>query len=153
MQKVTPFLWFDKPLDEVCAYYGAIFPDSEMSKVSGEVSDGLQQATFRLCDQEFMAMYASGRPAAFTDAASFLVRCKDQAEVDHYWDRLTADGGEESVCGWLRDKYGLSWQICPQVLLDAMRDPDPAAAQRSMQAMFKMRKIDIAAIEKARAGI
>jgi predicted 3-demethylubiquinone-9 3-methyltransferase (glyoxalase superfamily) len=152
MQKITPFLWFDASLDDVTAYYKAIFPKAEMSKVTGSFSSGIQQATFKLLDQEFMAMYASGRPAAFTEATSFLVRCNDQAEVDHYWDSLTADGGEESMCGWLKDKYGVSWQICPQALLDAISDPDAAAAQRATQAMYKMRKIDIATIERARAG-
>jgi predicted 3-demethylubiquinone-9 3-methyltransferase (glyoxalase superfamily) len=152
MPKITPFLWFDKNLNDIVAYYKAIFPKAEVSPVTGNFDTGLQQATFRLFDQEFMAMYASGRPAPFTEATSFMVRCKAQAEVDHYWDSLTADGGEESMCGWLKDKYGISWQITPDQLLEGMSDPDPAAAQRVAQAMFKMRKIDIAAIEKARAG-
>jgi predicted 3-demethylubiquinone-9 3-methyltransferase (glyoxalase superfamily) len=152
MQKITPFLWFDRPLDEVAAHYRAIFPDAEMSAVSGNADAGFQQMTFRLGEQEFMAIYAAGRPAAFTEAISLFVRCRDQAEVDHYWEGLTADGGKESMCGWLSDKFGVSWQIVPDALMDALSDPDSARARRAQQAMLKMGKIDVAAIETARAG-
>ena len=102
-------------------------------------------------NQDFVAL--NGGPYfKFTEAVSFYVRCETQAEVDDYWNKLTADGGQESQCGWLKDKYGLSWQIAPTVLLRCISDKDPAKAQRAMQAMMKMKKIDIAAIEKAHAG-
>src|SRR3954463_6904329 len=94
----------------------------------------------------------AGRTSSSNEAVSFMVKCRDQAEVDKYWNALTADGGQESQCGWLKDKYGLSWQITPTVLLDSVSDKDPQKAKRAMQAMMKMKKIDIAAIEKARAG-
>ena len=108
--------------------------------------------TFTLKDQEFIALNG-GPHFKFTEAVSFLVDCETQAEVDHYWNKLTADGGEESQCGWLKDKYGLSWQIVPtRAARAASSDKDPAKAQRAMQAMMKMKKIDIAAMEKAYAG-
>jgi predicted 3-demethylubiquinone-9 3-methyltransferase (glyoxalase superfamily) len=107
--------------------------------------------TFTLKDQVFVALNG-GPHFKFTEAVSFYVRCESQAEVDNYWNKLTADGGQESQCGWLKDKYGLSWQIAPTALLKCISDKDPAKAQRAMQAMMKMKKIDIAAIEKAHAG-
>ena len=106
---------------------------------------------FTLEDEEFMALNG-GPQFQFTEAVSFMVKCRDQAEVDKYWNALAADGGQESQCGWLKDRYGLSWQIVPTVLGTYITDKDPEKAKRAMQAMLKMKKIDIAALEKAHAG-
>ena len=157
MQKIVPFLWLDGRLEEAVTFWTSVFPDGRVLEIS-RYGDGApmpagtaMSAQFELNGQEFMALNG-GPEFQFTPAVSFFVRCKDQAEVDHYWERLTADGGEEQPCGWLKDRFGLSWQIIPDALPAALGDSDPAAAQRALQAMFQMKKIDVAAIERARAG-
>jgi predicted 3-demethylubiquinone-9 3-methyltransferase (glyoxalase superfamily) len=150
MQKVVPFLWFDDQAEEAMNYYVSVFPDSRILNVSrhdGKVVTG----SFQLAGQEFMALNG-GPQFKFTEAISLFVKCKDQTEVDALWAKLTADGGEESQCGWLKDKYGLSWQIIPDALGELLGDKDPARAGRAMQAMLQMRKIDVAGLQRAADG-
>jgi predicted 3-demethylubiquinone-9 3-methyltransferase (glyoxalase superfamily) len=153
MKKITPCLWFDNQLEEAISFYTSIFPDSEVLTVSRypEGTTGLAgkvlTATFRLAGQEFIAL--NGGPMfKFTEAVSMSVDCRDQEEIDLYWNRL-ADGGEESMCGWLKDRFGLSWQVVPEKLGTLIYHPDPDKAQRAMQALLKMRKIDINALKQA----
>jgi predicted 3-demethylubiquinone-9 3-methyltransferase (glyoxalase superfamily) len=153
MQKITPFLWFNDQAEEAMNFYTAIFKNSKISSVSryGEGGPGPQgsvmTATFELNGQEFMAL--NGGPLfTFTEAISFFVNCETQAEVDELWEKLT-EGGEESQCGWLKDKYGLSWQIVPSVLGELLNDPDAEKARRVMNAMLQMKKIDIAGLRSA----
>lgn len=151
MQSITPFLWFDNNLEEALAYYTSIFKDSEILNVNRAGPDGpIFTATFRLNGQTFMAL--NGGPMyKFTEALSLFVSVETQAEVDYLWDALLV-GGEPSQCGWLKDKFGLSWQIIPTALGELMGDPDPARSQRVMQAMLKMVKIDIQGLRDAHAG-
>lgn len=149
MQKITPFLWFEDNLKEAVEFYTSVFKDSKVINMSD--STPVPSATFELNGQQFMAMQA-GPQFKFNEAVSFYVDCKDQAEVDYYWNALTANGGQESMCGWLKDKYGLSWQIIPKQLMQLMSDKDQQKAQRVMQAMLKMRKIIVADLEKAYNG-
>lgn len=158
MQKITPFLWFDGNLEEAIKFYTSIFKNSKTLNIvhspldtPGSGKGSALTATFQLEGQEFMALNAGpGHP--FTDAISLFVKCDTQTDIDYYWDKLTADGGKEIACGWLKDKFGLSWQIAPPVLLDMINDPDPAKAQRAMQAMMQMIKLDIAELQKAYDG-
>lgn len=158
MKKITPCLWFDQNAEEAMNLYTSIFPDAEVLSVSryGEgtpiPAGTVMTATMRLMDEEF-TLLNGGPHFKLSEAFSFVVRCEDQEEVDHYWSRLTADGGQESRCGWLKDKFGVSWQIVPNALMECLSDPDPARASRSMQAMFGMNKIDIAALRAAADGI
>ena len=157
MKKITPCLWFDNNGEEAMKFYTSVFKDSEILEVNrtpegeGLPEGGVLTGRFRIADQELMVLNG-GPEFNFTEAISLSVDCKDQAEVDYYWERLTADGGEESMCGWLKDKYGLSWQIVPEALTRLMGDPDPAKASRVMQAMLQMQKIDVAELEKAAAA-
>lgn len=145
MQKITPFLWFDHQAVEAMNFYVSVFKNSRV------VSQNPMTCTFILEGVQFYAL--NGGPVfQFNPAVSLFVDCADQAEVDELWAKLTADGGEESRCGWLKDKYGLSWQIIPKILGELLNDPDPAKAQRAMQAMMGMGKIDVAALKKAHAG-
>lgn len=150
MQKITPFLWFDNNAEDAIQFYVGIFKDSKILNVN-RMGDGgaVLTATFQLEGQEFMAL--NGGPMfKFTEAISLFVSCETQAEVDTLWQKLTA-GGEESRCGWLKDKFGLSWQIIPKALGELMGDPDPVKAQRVMQAMLQMNKIDIQTLKAAHA--
>ncbi len=142
---ITPFLWFDNTVPQAVEYYKSIFPDTTVEMVSDFM------AVFTLQGQRFYALNG-GPQFKFTEAVSFFVSVDTQDEVDYYWNKLTADGGEESRCGWLKDKYGLSWQIIPRKLMEYMSSPDRAAADRANQAMLKMRKIIIADLDKAYAG-
>jgi predicted 3-demethylubiquinone-9 3-methyltransferase (glyoxalase superfamily) len=151
MKKITPFLWFDTQAEEAMNLYTSIFKNSKVLGVSRGPDGKAQSVNFELEGQEFIGFNA-GPEFKFNESISFFVDCKDQAEVDDLWNRLTADGGEESQCGWLKDKFGLSWQIVPRALSQYLSDPDPAKAQRVMQAMLKMRKIVIADLERAYAG-
>jgi predicted 3-demethylubiquinone-9 3-methyltransferase (glyoxalase superfamily) len=144
MQKITPFLWFDGRVEEAAAFYVGIFPDAKI------VSTNAFTATFVLAGQEFYALNG-GPQYKFSEAVSFFVKCADQAEVDYYWSKLI-DGGTESKCGWLKDKFDLSWQIIPDALGRYLSDPDRTRATRVMQAMLQMRKIDVAALDRAFAG-
>ena len=156
MQKITPFLWFDDKAEEAMNFYVSIFKNSKVLSVSrfGEAGPGpngsVMTATFQLEGQEFTAL--NGGPLfAFTEAISFYVDCRTQQEVDELWEKLSA-GGEKGQCGWLKDKYGLSWQIVPSVLGELLRDKDAAKAKRVTEAMLKMSKIDIQALQQAYAG-
>ena len=148
MQKITPFLWYDNNAEEAANFYTSIFKNSKIvSKMPGP--DGkLLGATFILDGQEFQAL--NGGPMfKFTEAISLFVKCETQKEIDYFWEKFTADGGQESMCGWLKDKFGLSWQIIPPILGELLGDKDRAKAGRVMQAMMKMKKIIIADLQKA----
>jgi len=157
MQKITPFLWFDDRIEEAVELYTSVFSNAKITNImrGGQGAPGssgrVMSATFELEGQAFMAL--NGGPTfQFTPAVSFFVRCETQAEVDRYWIRLTEGGGSEERCGWLKDKFGLSWQIIPVALERYLGDSDPAKAQRVMQAMLKMKKLDIASLDRAYAG-
>ena len=140
--RITPFLWFDKNAVEAAEFYTSIFKNSKIIQLHPLVS------TFELEGQHFMAL--NGGPGfKFTEAVSFFVSCETQEEVDYYWGSLLADGGIESRCGWLKDKYGLSWQIVPVILGELLSDPDHEKSEKVMQAMLKMIKLDIEALSKA----
>jgi predicted 3-demethylubiquinone-9 3-methyltransferase (glyoxalase superfamily) len=153
MQKITTCLWFDTQGEEAAEFYTSVFPNSRILEVSRYGEAGPRPAgtaltvEFELDGQHFTALNG-GPEFTFDEAISFQIACEGQDEVDYYWDTLTA-GGEESQCGWLKDKFGLSWQVVPNALPQLLSDPDPARAQRAMQAMFTMKKIDIAAIRAA----
>jgi len=151
MTTITPFLWYDDNLEEAIALYSGLFPDARVIDENRLPDGSLFFATFELAGQRVMAMNAGpGHP--HTDAFSFFVSVDGQDEVDHYWDALTADGGEESQCGWLIDKFGISWQIIPKALMDYQADPDREKSGRVVQAMLKMRKIVIADLDAAAAA-
>jgi len=148
MKKITPFLWFDTQAEEAMNFYVSLFKNSKVKDISRGPDGRAFIVSFELDGQEFMGLNA-GPQFKFNEAVSMYVDCEDQAEVDHFWDALTADGGEESQCGWLKDKYGLSWQIVPKQLTELMGDPDPEKSQRVMDAMLKMQKIIVADLQKA----
>jgi predicted 3-demethylubiquinone-9 3-methyltransferase (glyoxalase superfamily) len=154
--KVKPFLWFDNQAEDAAKFYTSIFRDSKIGKVARypEGSPGpagkVMVVEFQIEGQDFIALNG-GPKFKFTEAISFSVTCESQEEVDYYWDRLVA-GGTPSQCGWLKDKYGLSWQVVPTILGDLMAGGDAARAQRVMQAMLKMVKIDIPQLLKAAEG-
>jgi predicted 3-demethylubiquinone-9 3-methyltransferase (glyoxalase superfamily) len=157
MSTITPFLWFDTQAEEAANFYVSLFPNSRITTVSryGENGPGPAGSVmiigFELDGQAYTAMNGGpGHP--FTDAVSFVVHCQDQDEVDHYWDNLVADGGQEIQCGWLKDKYGLSWQITPQELLDLLSHPDKAAVGRMFAAMMQMVKLDMPKLKAAFEG-
>lgn len=150
MQAITPFLWFDDQAEEAMNFYVSIFKQAKVLSVTPGPDGKVLSAAFELNGQEFMAL--NGGPMfAFTPAISFFVKCETQAEVDYYWEKLTA-GGSEEPCGWLKDKYGLSWQIIPNALGELIGDPDRAKAGRALQAMLQMKKIDIAGLKAAFHG-
>ena len=151
MQKITPFLWFDTQAEEAMNFYTSIFKNSKVLGVTPGPNGRAMSVNFELEGQEFIGLNA-GPQFKFNEAISFLVDCKTQEEVDELWEKLTADGGEESMCGWLKDKYGLSWQIIPTALSQMLSDPDPEKAGRVMQAMLKMNKIDIQGLQRAYDG-
>ena len=153
MQKITPFLWFDGKAEEAMNFYTSIFKNSKIVSVTrcGEAGPGpkgtVMTATFQLEGQEFVALNG-GPQFKFTEAISFVVNCKTQEEVDEFWEKLS-EGGEKSRCGWLKDKYGLSWQVVPTVLEEMLQDKDATRSQRVMRAMLQMDKIDIAGLKQA----
>ena len=161
MQKITPFLWYDDNAEEAANLYASIFKNSKVLSVtryddaaaeaSGRPKGSVMTVAFELEGQQFTAING-GPHFKFTEAVSFVVHCKTQAEVDHYWEKLIADGGKESECGWLKDKYGLSWQITPNILIELLQDKDAGRAHRAMKAMLQMKKIDIATLQRAAAG-
>ena len=156
MPKITPFLWFDSQAEEAAAFYVSIFPNSRMVTTAryGEAGPGpagsVMTVVFQLDGREFIALNG-GPQFKFTEAVSFSVDCRTQQEVDQYWQKLSA-GGEEGPCGWLKDKYGLSWQVNPAALGQMLSDPDPAKSKRVMQAMLGMKKIDIEGLKRAYEG-
>lgn len=153
MQKITPFLWFNDQAEEAVNFYVSIFDDARVVSISryegGPMEGKVLTAVFQLNGQQFMAL-DGGPEFKFTEAISFFVSCESQEEVDHYWERLS-EGGDENAqqCGWLKDKYGVSWQIVPTALPELLNHPDPEKAQRVMKAMLQMKKIDIQGLRQA----
>jgi predicted 3-demethylubiquinone-9 3-methyltransferase (glyoxalase superfamily) len=156
MGRITPCLWFDTQAEEAATFYTSVFPNSRIIGVArygkaGPRPEGMvMTVNFDLDGLEFVGLNG-GPEFTFDEAISFQVSCESQEEVDHYWARL-ADGGEEGPCGWLKDRYGVSWQIIPTRLVELLDDPDPERSQRAMTAMLGMQKIDVAALEQAAAG-
>ena len=154
--KIVPCLWFDTEAEEAATFYTSVFPNSRMLDVTrygegGPMPAGtVMTANFELNGQEYTALNG-GPHFDFNEAVSFQIMCKDQDEVDAYWSKLT-EGGEEGPCGWLKDRYGLSWQVVPTRLLELIVDPDPERAARAMQCMMGQKKIDIGAVERAADG-
>ena len=153
MQKITPFLWFDHQAEEAANFYVSLFKNGKIVNIAryGEAGPG-QKATvmtvaFQLDGQEFVALNGGPR-FKFTEATSFVINCKTQEEVDHFWEKLSA-GGEKSKCGWLKDKYGLSWQVVPTILEELLQAKDAGKAKRVLEAMLQMDKIDIKSLQRA----
>ena len=157
MQKITPFLWFHDEAEEAARFYVSIFPNSRITEVArfGKAGPGAEGSVmtvaFELEGQPFVALNTKPPQFQFNESVSFMVNCETQDEVDRYWDRLL-EGGQPSACGWLKDRFGVSWQITPVQLMRLITSSDPAAAQRAMQAMMGMVKLDIAALEAAARG-
>ena len=157
VQKITPFLWFDNQAEEAVKFYTSVFNnskignitryDEESAKASGKSEGGVMTIDFQLEGQDFIALNG-GPQFKFTEAISFSVDCKTQQEVDEFWEKLSA-GGEEGPCGWLKDKYGLSWQIVPTVLVEMLKDKDAEKAKRVTHAMLQMKKLDIETLKRA----
>jgi predicted 3-demethylubiquinone-9 3-methyltransferase (glyoxalase superfamily) len=160
MQKITPFLWFDDKAEEAANFYVSLFKNSKIgdiarydeagAKAAGRPKGSVMVIEFQLEGQEFVGLNG-GPHFKFTEAVSFVVNCETQREVDEFWEKLS-EGGEESQCGWLKDKYGLSWQIVPTVLSKMLKDKDPQKAKRVMEAMLQMKKIDIKTLKLAYEG-
>jgi predicted 3-demethylubiquinone-9 3-methyltransferase (glyoxalase superfamily) len=157
MQKITAWLWFDTEAEEAAEFYTSVFPGGKILDVSRYGEGGPRQAglamtvSFELFGQQYVGLNGGPEHNTFSEAISFQVACESQEEVDGYWAALSA-GGEEGPCGWLKDRFGLSWQIVPTALEKLLGNPDPEAAQRAMAAMLKMSKIDIAGLERAAVG-
>jgi predicted 3-demethylubiquinone-9 3-methyltransferase (glyoxalase superfamily) len=152
MQKIRTFLWFDDDLEEAAKFYVSVFKNSSVGEMMRGPDGKVMGGTFTLEGQEFMGLNG-GPNFHFNEVISLFVDCKDQKEVDELWAKLTADGGEESQCGWLKDKFGLSWQIVPRVLPELLGDKDRGRAKRALDAMLQMRKLDIAALQRAADGV
>ncbi len=158
MRTPYPCRWFDGKAEEAATFYTSLLPDSSVDKIWRSPSDTpsgpagmVLTVDFTLAGQRFQALNG-GPEFTFNEAVSFVIECEDQAEVDRLWDALTADGGEPGPCGWLKDRFGLSWQIVPRRLNELVEDPDPERARRAMEAMLQMGKIDVAELELAAAG-
>lgn len=157
-QKIIPNLWFDMNAEEAANFYVDLFADGRILNVARypEGSPGpageVMTVEWELNGQKFVGING-GPQFQFSEAVSFMISCKDQEEVDYYWDRLTADGGKEGQCGWLTDRFGLAWQVVPDGMDEVFSDPDPAKAERSMAAMMKMKKLDIAELRAAAEGV
>jgi len=161
MQKITPFLWFDQEAEEAVKFYTSIFKNSKIgrilrydkqaAKASGRPAGSVLTIEFEIEGQKFVALNG-GPQFKFNESVSFVVNCETQEEVDYFWEKLTADGGEESQCGWLKGRFGLSWQVTPTVLIDMLHDKDAAKAEGVMKAMLQMQKIDIGKLKAACRG-
>jgi predicted 3-demethylubiquinone-9 3-methyltransferase (glyoxalase superfamily) len=161
MQKITPFLWFGHEAEEAAKFYTSIFKNSKIGRIlrydeeaaskSGRPAGSVLTIEFEIEGQKFVALNG-GPQFKFNESVSFVVNCETQKEVDYFWEKLTADGGEESQCGWLKDKFGLSWQVTPTVLIDMLHDKDSEKAERVMKAMLQMQKIDIEKLKAAYGG-
>ena len=158
MQKITPFLWFDDQAEEAAKFYTTLFKNSKISRIfryneeaaekTGRPVGSVLTIEFEIEGQKFVAL--NGGPLfKFNESISFVINCETQEEVNYFWGKLSADGGEESACGWLKDKFGLSWQVVPTVLIDMLHDSDQEKSGRVMQAMLQMKKIDIKALKDA----
>lgn len=149
MKKLTPFLWFDTNLKEITNFYLSVFPDAKI-RGNGNLSDtpsgNVEMATMEILGQE-LSMMTAGQLFKFNEAISFVIRCEDQAEIDYYWEKLTADGGSEGECGWCKDKYGLSWQIVPTAMDEMMSCGDSEKIGRVTQAFLTMKKFDVAKLQ------
>jgi predicted 3-demethylubiquinone-9 3-methyltransferase (glyoxalase superfamily) len=159
VSKIAPCLWFDGQAEEAAKFYTSIFPDSRIDRVSRSPADTpsgpegtVLTADFTIAGQQFIGLNG-GPEFKFSEAISFSIDCKDQAEVDRYWDALQADGGEPSVCGWLKDRFGVSWQVVPRRLTELLNGSDPDGARRAMEAMLQMTKIEVAKLEEAYEGV
>lgn len=162
LQRIQPCLWFDNQAEEAAAFYTGVFPNSRVGKIAyyseagrehhGKAPGSVLTVAFELDGQGFLAL--NGGPAfTFSEAISLTVQCDSQAEIDHYWETLSAGGPPEAqMCGWLKDRFGVSWQIVPRHLGDLVADADPARSERTMKAIFTMKKLDMAALERAHAG-
>lgn len=161
-QKITPFLWYDSEAEDATGFYTSIFPNSKIlgdekyegkavTEVSGKPEGSVMVVEVELEGQHF-TLLNGGPEFKSNESVSFVIHCKDQEEVDYYWEKLTSDGGQESVCGWLKDKFGISWQVVPNILNDYITGPDKAGAERAMEAMLKMQKLNIAELQKAYEG-
>ena len=161
MQKIMPFLWFDDQAEEAAKFYTSVFKNSKVgrilrydeatAKAAGGPVGSVLTIEFEIEGQKFTALNG-GPQFKFNESVSFVVYCQTQDEVDYFWQKLTADGGQESECGWLRDKFGLSWQVTPTVLIEMLHDKDPKKSGRVMNAMMQMQKIDISKLKAAYAG-
>jgi len=161
MQKITPFLWFDHQAEEAAKFYTSVFKNSKIgrilrydeasAKAAGGPVGSVLTIEFEIEGQKFTALNG-GPEFKFNEAISFVVNCDTQKEVDYFWEKLTADGGQESHCGWLKDKFGVSWQIVPTVLIEMLQDKDEAKTERVMKAMLQMHKLDIKTLKDAYAG-
>ncbi len=158
VQTITPCLWFDTQAEEAAKFYASVFPDSSIDYITrssidwpaGQAGDVIM-VDFTIAGQRYQAL--NGGPSEpFNDRVSLSVACQDQGEVDHYWEALTADGGEEVQCGWLKDKYGVRWQIVPDAMIAMLRDDNVEKSRRAMEAMVQMKKLDIEALQRAFAG-
>ena len=160
MQKITPFLWYDDKAEEAANFYVSVFKNSKIgsitryekegAKASGRPEGTAMTVEFQLDGQKFLALNG-GPHFKFTEAVSFVVNCETQEEVDYFWEKLSA-GGAESQCGWLKDKYGLSWQVVPTILVELFKDTDPEKSKKVMHAMLQMKKIDIPTLKRAAQG-
>jgi predicted 3-demethylubiquinone-9 3-methyltransferase (glyoxalase superfamily) len=158
MPSITPNLWFDTQAMDAAEFYVSVFPNSKITGVirypeSGPGPTGEVLTVDFVLDGTRFTGINGGPEFTFDEAVSFLIECKDQDEIDHYWDALLAGGGEESQCGWLKDRFGLSWQVCPAGMDELFNDPDPERADRAMKAMLGMVKLDIAALQAAADGV
>jgi predicted 3-demethylubiquinone-9 3-methyltransferase (glyoxalase superfamily) len=161
MQKINPCLWFDDQAEEAVNFYTALFKNSEIGRIlryneeaaekTGRPVGSVLTIEFEIDGQKFVALNG-GSLFKFNESISFVINCETQEEVDYFWEKLTADGGEESACGWLKDKFGLSWQVTPTVLIDMLHDKDPEKAERVMKAMLQMQKIEIPKLKAAYGG-
>ena len=153
MSKIMPCLWFDNRIDDAIRFYTETFKSAKVHDIKRQTPDGPAfTAVIELEGQKFMLLNGSPTQFPFTEAVSFTIDCQDQAEVDYFWSRFVSEGGEESMCGWCKDRFGLSWQVVPKQIFDTVFGKDPAGANRAMQAMLQMRKLDVAKLEKAYAG-
>jgi predicted 3-demethylubiquinone-9 3-methyltransferase (glyoxalase superfamily) len=163
MQKITPFLWFDHQAEEAAKFYTTVFKNSKLGRILRYGEEAAKASSsrrpvgsvltveFELQGQKFVALNG-GSLFKFNESISFVVNCETQDEVDYFWEKLTADGGEESACGWLKDRFGLSWQVTPTVLIDMLHDNDSEKSERVMHAMLQMKKIDIGKLKAAYKG-
>jgi len=163
MPTITPFLWFEDQAEEAAKFYTSVFKNSKVGKIlrygeeatkvsqSGRTVGSVLTVEFELEGQKITAL--NGGPVfKFNEAISFVVNCETQEEVDYFWERLTAEGGQESECGWLKDKFGLSWQVVPRALIDMLHDKDPKKSERVMKAMLQMQKLDVKTLKEAYGG-
>ena len=151
MRSITPFLWFDDDLEQAAEFYTSVFPDGTVHSLTRQPDGKVLMAELEIAGQRVKALNG-GPEFPHTEAFSFFVECDDQAEVDHYWEALTADGGEEGQCGWLKDRFGVSWQIVPVEFLELMSSGSPEQVERTVAAMLTMQKFDVAALRAAHDG-